>query len=232
VAVLAGAAVLARRAEGRLCALLAVVPWVVTALVWLAGLRIFDTRNLLVVAPFAAVCLAALVAAIPVRPLAWAAGAALAALAVWAYTIDRDLGRTPYDEIAAELVDLGWTPESPLVVHARYPQTRPLTWHLPGHPYVRVSQPGPGACERAYVVAEGADGRAWLSSHQDLVEELREFPFYGSQPAAGRRTPDVAVARLAFAPELLEDGVAQGAFLLQARGRRQAPCLEAKSAPP
>ncbi|HXV94911.1 MAG TPA: glycosyltransferase family 39 protein [Gaiellaceae bacterium] len=232
VAILAGAAVLARRAEGRLCALLAVVPWVVTALVWLAGLRIFDTRNLLVVAPFAAVCLAALVAAIPVRPLAWAAGATLAAVAVWTYTIDRDLGRTPYDEIAAELVDLGWTPESPLVVHARYPQTRPLTWHLPGHPYVRVSQPGPGACEQAFVVAEGADGRAWLSSHQDSVEDLREFPWYGSQLAAARRTPDVAVARLASSPELLEDGLAQGAFLLQARGRRQAPCLEAKNTPP
>ena len=94
-AVLAGAALLARRAEGRLCAFLAVVPWVVTALIWLAGLRIFDVRNLLVVAPFAAMCLAALVAAIPLRPLAYAAGAVLAGLALWAYSIDRDLARTP-----------------------------------------------------------------------------------------------------------------------------------------
>ena len=231
-AVLAGAALLARRAEGRLCAFLAVVPWVVTALIWLAGLRIFDTRNLLVVAPFAAMCLAALVAAIPLRPLAYAAGAVLAGLAVWAYSIDRELARTPYDEITAELVQLGWTPESPLVVHARYPQTRPLSWHLPGHPYVRVSQPGPGRCEHAFVVAEDPEARAWLATHADLIEEQREFPWYGSQIASERETPDVAVARLTGSPELLADAVADGAFLLQVRGRRQAPCLEPKTASP
>jgi len=177
-------------------------------------------------------CLAALVAAIPVRPLAYAAGAALAGLAVWAYSIDRDLARTPYDEITAELVELGWTPESPLVVHARYPQTRPLSWHLPGHPYVRVSQPGPGRCEHAFVVAEDPAARAWLTTHADLIEEQREFPWYGSQMASERETPDVAVARLTGSPELLADAVADGAFLLQVRGRRQAPCLEPKTASP
>ena len=232
-AVLAGAALLARRAEGRLCAFLAVVPWVVTALIWLAGLRIFDTRNLLVVAPFAAMCLAALVAAIPLRPLAYAAGAVLAGLALWAYSIDRDLARTPYDEITAELVELGWTPgvsarrarplpadAAPLVAPAR-PPLRP-----------RVSQPGPGRCEHAFVVAEDPEARAWLATHADLIEEQREFPWYGSQLASERETPDVAVARLTGSPELLADAVADGAFLLQVRGRRQAPCLEPKTASP
>ena len=231
-AVLAGAALLARRAEGRLCALLVVVPWALTALIWLAGLRIFDTRNLLVVAPFAAIALAALVAAIPVRPLAYAAGAALAGLAIWAYSIDRDLGRTPYDDVADTLVEMGWTPDAPLVVHARYPQTRPLTWHLPGHPDVRVSQPGPGRCEHAFVVAEDPGARAWLAAHDDVVEEQREFPWYGSQLASKRETPDVAVARLTWSPDLLPDALADGAFLLQARGLQQAPCLEPKSAAP
>ncbi len=224
--VLAGAAMLARRAEGRLCALLVVVPWLVTALVWLAGLRIFDTRNLLVVAPFAAIALAALVAAIPVRPLAYAAGAGLAALAVWAYWIDRDLGRTPYNDIDAALVELGWTAGMPLVVHARYPQTRPLSWHLPGHPYVRLSQPGDGECARAFVVAEGTEGREWLAGHEDAIVEQRRFPWYGSQPAAERRGPDVAVAELESSAELLEDALADGAFVLQPRGQRQSPCLE------
>jgi len=229
VAVCAGAAVLARRAEGRLCAFLAVVPWVVTALVWLAGLRIFDTRNLLVVAPFAAIALAALVATIPVRPLAYAAGAGLAAATTWAYSIDRDLGRTPYDDVDAALVEMGWTPESPLVVHARYPQTRPLTWHLPGHPFIRLSEPGSGECERAYVVAESRKGRAWLAAREELVEEQREFPWYGKQPAGERRLPDVAVAELAFTRETLEDALADGAFILQTRGRRRAPCLAPKA---
>ncbi len=228
-AVFAGVGVLARRAEGRLCALLVVVPWLVTSLVWIAGLRIFDTRNLLVVAPFAAIALAALVAAIPIRPLAVAAGIGLAALAVWAYSIDRELGRTPYDDVSEALVELGWTPESPLVVHARFSKTGPIAWHLPGHPFIRLSQPSAGECERVYVVAEGTDGRAWLLTQEELVEAQREFPFYGSQLADERRPPDVAVARLAFSRKTLEDAQADGAYLIQTRGRRLAPCLAPKA---
>ena len=225
VAVFAGAGVLARRAEGRLCALLVVVPWALTTVVWLGGLRVFTTRNLLVLAPFAAIALAALVGAIPRRPLAYAAGAGLATLAVWSYWLDRDLGRTPYDDIDAALVEMGWTPESPLIMFARYPQTRPLSWHLPGHPFIRLSDPGPGRCERVYVVAEGADGRAWLHTHRDLIRAQREFPWYGSRLAATRTEPDVAVAELVFSHAMLEEGQEAGAFLLQTRGRRQAPCL-------
>ena len=228
-AVLAGAVVLIRRAESRLCALLVVVPWLVTSLVWLAGLRIFDTRNLLVVAPFAAIALAALVAAIPVRPLAYAAGIGLAGLVVWSYSIDRTLGRTPYDDIGAAVAELGWTPESPLVVHARYPKAGRIAWNLPGHPLFRVMQPGTGECEAIFVVAESDDGRAWLRSQEALVEEQREFPFYGSELAEPRRTPNVAVARLTFSPDALADAYADGAFMIQTRGERRAPCLTRKT---
>ena len=63
--VLAGAVVLARRREGRLAALMVVVPVAVTAVVSLAGLHVFTTRNLIVVAPFACIALAAVPSAIP-----------------------------------------------------------------------------------------------------------------------------------------------------------------------
>ena len=224
-AVLGGAAVLARRAEGRLCALLVVVPWALTALIWLAGLRIFDTRNLLIVAPFAAIALAALVAAIPVRPLAYAAGATLAGLAIWAYSIDRDLGRTPYDDVADTLVEMGWTPEAPLVLHGSFQKAGRIAWNLPGHPRFLVSRPGSGECEHIFVVAERADGRAWLRAQDELVREQRELPFYGSNPAEPRRGPDVAVAKLAFSSATLAEVYADGGYLLQMRDQRQSPCL-------
>ena len=224
-AVLGGVAVLARRAEGRLCALLVVVPWALTALIWLAGLRIFDTRNLLVVAPFAAIALAALVAAIPVRPLAYAAGAALRGLAVWAYSIDRDLGRTPYDDVGDALVEMGWTPEAPLVLHGASDKAGRISWNLPGHPSFILSRPGSGECEHIYVVAERGDGRTWLRAQEELVREQRELPFYGGSPAEPRRSPDLAVAKLAFSSATLAEVYADGAYLLQMRGQRQSPCL-------
>ena len=202
-----------------------------TALIWLAGLRIFDTRNLLVVAPFAAMCLAALVAAIPLRPLPTRRAQC------WRGS---PCGPTPstatsHARPTTRSQPSSWSSAGPRSLrssHARYPQTRPLSWHLPGHPYVRVSQPGPGRCEHAFVVAEDPEARAWLATHADLIEEQREFPWYGSQLASERETPDVAVARLTGSPELLADAVADGAFLLQVRGRRQAPCLEPKTASP
>ena len=70
----AGAACLWRRRDGRLCALLALLPVVLSSAMWAGGARIVDTRNLIVVAPFAAIALAAAVAAIPSRPVAYAAG--------------------------------------------------------------------------------------------------------------------------------------------------------------
>jgi len=73
LAVLAGATVLASAsASGRLWALLAVAPVAVGTAVWLAGVRIYDVRNLIEAGPFAAVAVAALVARLP-RPTAMVA---------------------------------------------------------------------------------------------------------------------------------------------------------------
>ena len=85
------------------------------ASIWLAGARVYDTRNLLVIGPFVAVAVAAAIAAIPRAPLAVAAGIAVAC---------RD-GRTPSTtssgwagrrttESPTTAVELGWTPGSPL----------------------------------------------------------------------------------------------------------------------
>ena len=67
MAAIAGSALLAVSDLGRLCALLAVGPYFAAALIWLAGARIFDIRNLIGVAPFAAVAVASLIAALPPR---------------------------------------------------------------------------------------------------------------------------------------------------------------------
>ena len=76
-----------------------------------------------------------------------------------------------------------------------------------------------------YVVAERADGRAWLASTDELVREQRELPFYGvgTRPSRGG-APDVAVAKLAFSSATLAEVYADGAYLLQmpASGSRRA----------
>ena len=65
VLVLAGTAVLARRSEGRLAAFMVVLPVAAAVAVSLLGIHVFTTRNLIVVAPFACIALAALPSAIP-----------------------------------------------------------------------------------------------------------------------------------------------------------------------
>ena len=111
--VLAGAVVLARRSEGRLAALMVVLPVAVTVAVSLAGLHVFTTRNLIVVAPFACIALAAVPSAIPSRPLALAATVAVAVGAVWSFSLDRQRDRTPYDRVGETLADFGWTGREP-----------------------------------------------------------------------------------------------------------------------
>ena len=189
------------------------------------GLRIYDTRNLIVAAPFAAICIVAVATALPWRPVAAFAGALVAAAMVWAYAVDVDLGRTPYNAIDAGLVQLGWSPSSPLLMFARYPQSRPLAWHLPGHPRLRASAPGPGRCPAAYAVVTNDAGRRWLKAHAAEVAAVRRFPWYGGEPVAPRRSPDVTVARLRPSRAALADAVADRGFLFHPFGGRRPPCL-------
>jgi hypothetical protein len=83
--VVLGAVVLWRRGErGAHCGLLVLVPVALAAAIWFAGVPIFLTRNLLAVGPFAAVAIAAAVAALP-RRAALATGLVIGALAAALY---------------------------------------------------------------------------------------------------------------------------------------------------
>ena len=93
--------------RGRLTAILALAPVGMVALLWLAGENLFTARNVLACAPFAAVAIAALAAALPRR---WGRLAAAVCVLVVASGLAREveLAPPPYDEIADALVELGW----------------------------------------------------------------------------------------------------------------------------
>jgi hypothetical protein len=151
VLVLAGAAVLRSRGRvprsprsaawpalsSRLCAMLAVGPVAVALLVWLAGPDVYNTRNLLVAAPFAAVAAAAPLVALR-RAVALAGAGALVALASLATVQAAPLG-PPADRIARALLAEGWRPESRLVLFADFHAFRsPIGWYLPGRPFLEL----------------------------------------------------------------------------------------------
>ena len=158
-AVLAGCIVLARRSDaGRLCALLAVAPLIAAALVWLAGPRIFDTRNLVGVGPFAAIAVAALIASLP-RPVAVAAACAGAALLVFGFVLGQRQLPVAYDRIARELVSSGWQRSDPIVLRGNFYAFRsPLEWYLPQQPALTLGLPR-GVCLRVFVISHGTVGR-------------------------------------------------------------------------
>jgi hypothetical protein len=155
-AVLAGCFVLARRsAAGRLCALLAVAPLLAAAVVWLAGPRIFDTRNLVGVGPFAAIAVAALIASLP-RPAGVAAACAGAALLVFGFVLGQRQPPVAYDRIARDLASEGWQRSDPIVLHGNFYAFRsPLEWYLPQQPALTLGVPRRGSCPHVFVISHG-----------------------------------------------------------------------------
>lgn len=157
LAVVAGGCVLlAKRSEyGKHCALLAVVPVAIAALAWLAGANIFVPRNLLGVAPFAAIAVAAAVTALPRRA---ALGGALVVATLSATLLVRHGPEAPpdYERIASVLVDQGWSPARPIaVVGPLYGTRAPLRWYLPGRPDLRVGSRRDRGCRTIFLVAWG-----------------------------------------------------------------------------
>jgi len=138
-ALVTGSVLLWRRGGG-LYAALAVGPLAAAALVWLAGIRVYATRNLIEVAPFAAIALVAALGALPRRVTATAA-VGLAALAVGSYGWNQFRPSTSYAAIADALVDKGWQPRDPVAVFGGFYDYRsPLEWYLPHAPrFVRGS---------------------------------------------------------------------------------------------
>jgi hypothetical protein len=152
--VLAGCFALWRRSDtGRLVALLAVGPLVAAALVWLAGPRIFDTRNLIGVGPFAAIAIAGVLTLLP-RPIALAAACAGAALVIFGFVIGNRQAPIAYDRIAHSLVAAGWQSNDPIVLHGNFYAFRsPLEWYLPRQPPLTLGLPRKVACPRVFVIA-------------------------------------------------------------------------------
>ena len=159
VLVVAGAVLLARAsAAGRLCASLAVLPVLVAGLAWLAGVDVFDVRNLIGVGPFAAVAAAGAMTRFPARVAAPAA-CLCAALLVAGFVQAERVPPVAYDRIAADLAAEGWRPGDPILVYGNvYALRTPLEWYLPGRPRL-VIRDRPCPCARVFVVASGGRAR-------------------------------------------------------------------------
>ena len=153
-AVIAGCVRLARRGDaGRLTALMATVPLAAGGLVWLAGPRIYDVRNMIGVGPFAAVALAALVSSLRGRVAALTAFVAAVGMVSGFVRSDR-VDPVPYDRVAGALVAQGWKPSDVIVVGGNFYAFRgPLEWYLPKRLRLALGEPGPTTCPRLFVVA-------------------------------------------------------------------------------
>lgn len=155
VLVAAGCVRLSRMsAAGRLVAVLALAPVVEAAVVWAGGLHIFALRNLIGVAPFVAVAIVAVFAAVP-RRLAGPVWVATAALLVLPFTplAGSGGGTPPYDAMARALVAEGWTPSQPVAVFGDfYTYRAPLEWYLPHQPLLEASVLTSRVCKTLFVL--------------------------------------------------------------------------------
>ena len=191
LAVVAGAALLARASVlGRLWALLAVTPVALGLAVWLAGVRIYDVRNLIAAGPFAAVAVVALVARLP-RSTAAVACAGLCCLLVLGYVRSDRVTPVAYDRIAQALVAEGWQQGDPIVVYAE-PNALwgPLEWYLPGQPRFVALRAATGAAP-AFVVA--ARGPRWGRVMRNAVAARTVRSLLVARVRRGERWPGATV---------------------------------------
>jgi hypothetical protein len=177
--------VVARRsAAGRIVVAFAAVPILIAAAAWASGMKVWALRNLIETGPFAATAVAAALAALPRRALAFAAsGLLVGLLAVSLATSEPD--RVPgYDDIAQALVAAGWTPETPIAVAETPLRYRgPIEWYLPGRP-VLVPIRATGRCPRVLLVE--ASGRVVAERSASPGGAL--FAAAGHVPGCARRT--------------------------------------------
>lgn len=152
-AILGGAVLLWRQsASARLCALLATLPVVASACLWLGGEPIFNVRNVLAAGPFAAVCVAALL--VRLGRYAGPAVALLCVLLLVPGVVRADVGRTPipFDTVAHALASEGWTSADPIITPAGMNWWVPLRWYLP-RPAPGGNRAGGGdSCEAVFVI--------------------------------------------------------------------------------
>jgi hypothetical protein len=213
ILVLAGAYVLARRSDqGRLCALLAVAPVVMAGIVWLAGGRIFNARNLIGVGPFAALAVAAALTALPRRYAIPATAAAAILMLVGFADVARRPTRPAYDRIAAAIVTAGWEHTDPIIRLGRRGLGLPLAWHLPDRPLLERAEPKDDTCEAAYVVGPRRSVEPFLQEMHVVVPE----------PTAIR---SIVVARVPWSKALALEALDRGGGIL-ASSKGPPPCTQ------
>lgn len=208
--VVASALLLLRAREARLVALLALVPLLSAGLVaWITGDRIFNTRNLIGVAPFAAIALAWCCAHVPWPRVGIALGVVLAATVISGFGYGQvALGRTPFDRIADEMEAQGFERDDPILWFGAYGGIAPVVWYLSMDmpdaewPRFQLAAPSGGRCEDVVVIARTATGRRWLDQHRARVLASAAVPSYGDVPQ-GRRLSDIVVARVSWFPRAL-----------------------------
>ena len=198
----AGAAVaLWRRREGSAAVTLALLPIAAAAALWAAGAPIFNERNLLPVAPFLAILVAAAVAELPAHARRLGAAAAIAVTLAGAAYAQVTLGRVAYDSVASTIAGFGWTNRDGIVISYPTPAgdrrgvgiqiASPLGWYLPGRPELvwRRSRRG---CPTRFAIVQVRDPRVWLAHHP--LAEARVFAYY-DHPILGRPHGKVVVVR-------------------------------------
>jgi hypothetical protein len=218
-AVLAGASLLLRQRAGGLAALLTVLPVALTAVIWLLGPHVFNERNLLVSAPFAAVAIGMLVSSLPRAGslLLVAALAGTVAVSLWRFEID--YGRSSYDGIANALVASGWQPTAEVVQFGPAPLglSQPVGWYLPGHPtLVRARFP---VCGRLFAVSyDTGAGPRWIRLHVATDTSPQLFKAYDHSPRGPASPTPIVVARVEGGTETARNALAHGARLLHDQG--------------
>jgi hypothetical protein len=210
--VVAGAGVLVRRGAA-LYAALATVPLALGAAAWAIGPRIWDARNLLEVAPFAAIAIAAAVDAVPWRPAAAVATAVLAAAALMFFVPLAQRNRTEWERFDADMAQMGWHDGVPVVLFGRYVDTVALSWYMPGSPRLHFGSVSSG-CSVVFVVTAAPPGAAGRRRHGAAVRHEAAVPGYGRYEGSERRGPDLRIAELPWSPALARAAVAKGAMLL------------------
>lgn len=174
VAVIAGSIVLFRRsAAGRLIGMLALFPFVLESVAWMAGARVFDPRNLIGAGVFAAIALAALLTRLP-RSLAYGAAVVTVSTVAVASIQAEATPSTPYDRTARLLVSEGWTRGDPIVLFGNFFSFRdPLEWYLPGRPDLKLAEStGRPGCRTVFaIVAPARKQRAVLTQEEPAVAE-------------------------------------------------------------
>ena len=218
-AVLLGVALLFRTRRSELAALFTTVPVALTAILWLLGPHIFNERNLLISAPFAALSVGMLVTVLP-RPasrILLLALAGVVGVSLWHWEID--YGRSSYDRIAQVMVQSGWRQGDEIVQFGPAPLglSQPVGWYLPGHPtLIRARTSG---CGRLFVVSyDTGTGAQWIRQHASDAAHL--FAAYDHTPRGPQAQTPIVVARVKSDAATTKSALMLGARLIHSASAR------------